>query len=123
MQRKSNTARAAQRQLPPIPKELVEQFVSGPMTAEAVEDISLAFKRALIERALGAELAHHLGYANGEPRTEQGTNLRNGSTPKTVLSRPCEIHPGASRIEPSGPKRVAEAPIAERARSKTRRTV
>ena len=94
MQRKSNTARAAQRQLPPIPKELVEQFVSGPMTAEAVEDISLAFKRALIERALGAELAHHLGYANGEPRPEQGTNLRNGSTPKTVLTQD-----GAVRID------------------------
>jgi putative transposase len=94
MPRKSNTARAAQRQLPPIPRELVEQFVSGPMTAEAVEDISLAFKRALIERALGAELAHHLGYASGEPRPEQGANLRNGSTPKTVLTQD-----GAVRID------------------------
>jgi putative transposase len=75
-------------------RELVEQFVSGPMTAEAVEDISLAFKRALIERALGAELAHHLGYASGEPRPEQGANLRNGSTPKTVLTQD-----GAVRID------------------------
>jgi putative transposase len=64
------------------------------MTAEAVEDISLAFKRALIERALGAELAHHLGYASGEPRPEQGANLRNGSTPKTVLTQD-----GAVRID------------------------
>ena len=44
--------------LPPIPHELIDHFVTGPMTAEAVNDISMAFKRALVERALGAELSH-----------------------------------------------------------------
>jgi putative transposase len=48
--------------LPTIPKELIDQFVSGPMSAEAVNAASMAFKKALIERALGAELSHHLGY-------------------------------------------------------------
>ena len=42
--------------LPSIPKELIEQFVKGPMTAEAVNAASMAVKKALIERALGAEL-------------------------------------------------------------------
>ncbi len=28
----------------------------------------MAFKKALIERALGAELGHHLGYAPGAAR-------------------------------------------------------
>ncbi len=38
--------KVAPRQLPSIPAELVEQFVTGPMTAEAVQDLSMAFKRA-----------------------------------------------------------------------------
>ena len=51
--------------LPPIPKEIIDQFVTGPMSAEAVHAASMAFKKALIERALGAELSHHLGYPPG----------------------------------------------------------
>jgi len=54
--------------LPTIPKELIDQFVNGPMSAEAVNAASMAFKKALIERALGAELSHHLGYASGAPK-------------------------------------------------------
>ncbi|MEP7298952.1 MAG: transposase, partial [Burkholderiales bacterium] len=72
--------------LPKIPKELLDQFVSGPMTGEAVIAASMAFKKALIERALGAELRHHLGYPNGTPKPETVTNLRNGSSGKTVLT-------------------------------------
>lgn len=47
--------------LPSIAKERIERFVSGPMIAEAVNTASMAFKKALIGRALGAELSHHLG--------------------------------------------------------------
>jgi putative transposase len=36
--------------LPKIPNELIDQFVTGPMTGEAVNAASLAFKKALIER-------------------------------------------------------------------------
>lgn len=57
----TKAAQAAAAKLPTIPKELIDQFVSGPMTPEAVHAASMAFKKALIERALGAELAHHLG--------------------------------------------------------------
>ena len=66
--------------LPKIPKELIEQFVKGPMTAESVNAASMAFKKALIERALGAELGHHLGQAD-----EPG-NHRNGVSAKTVVT-------------------------------------
>ena len=69
MPRKTKTAAAAGVALSPIPNELVDRFVTGPMTAEAVNDISLAFKRALIERAPGAELSHHLGYRPGSSKT------------------------------------------------------
>jgi putative transposase len=62
------------------PKELLEQFGGGPMTAEAIEDASAAFKKALIERALNAELGHHLGYPPGAERQEDETNQRNGKS-------------------------------------------
>ena len=72
------------RELPTIPQELVDQFVKGPMTAEAVQDAAMAFKKALIERALGAEIGHHLGYATGTERPPETTNQRNGRSAKTV---------------------------------------
>ena len=72
--------------LPKIPKELLDQFVQGPMTAEAIQDVSMAFKKALIERALGAELSHHLGYAPGGDKPAEADNHRNGSSGKTVLT-------------------------------------
>lgn len=72
--------------LPTIPKELIDQFVNGPMSAEAVNAASMAFKKALIERALGAELTHHLGYAAGADKPGEGKNHRNGASGKTVLT-------------------------------------
>src|SRR5215210_2233420 len=72
--------------LPTIPPELIDQLVKGPMTAEAVEDASRAFKKALIERALGAEMSHHLGYAAGADKPAMATNHRNGKSAKTVLT-------------------------------------
>ena len=56
--------------LPKIPNELIDQFVTGPMTGEAVNAASMAFKKALIERAMGAELGHHLGYPAGAAKPE-----------------------------------------------------
>ena len=72
--------------LPKIPRELLDQFVQGPMTAEAIQDASMAFKKALIERALGGELSHHLGYRRGAAKPEEAINHRNGSSAKTVLT-------------------------------------
>lgn len=79
-------AEATSAALPAIPKELIDQFVTGPMSAEAVQAASVAFKRALIERVLGAELSHHLGYPTGAPRPEATANQRNGRSGKTVLT-------------------------------------
>ncbi len=56
------------------------------MSAEAVQAASMAFKKALIERALGAEMSHHLGYPPGAVRPEQAGNHRNGRSAKTVLT-------------------------------------
>jgi transposase-like protein len=72
--------------LPKIPKELIDQMVSGPMDAEAVNAASMAFKKALIERILGAELSHHLGYPPGAEKPGETDNHRNVATRKTVLT-------------------------------------
>ncbi len=86
MPSKTKKAGKAAAVLPRIPKELIDQFVTGPMSAEAVNTASMAFKKALIERALGAELSHHLGYAPGVAKPERAQNHRNGASGKTVLT-------------------------------------
>ncbi len=58
MQRKT-TKKALARASVPLPEgaqAIVEQLVQGPMTAEAIEMLSGQLKKALIERALQAEL-------------------------------------------------------------------
>jgi transposase-like protein len=72
--------------LPSIPKELVAQFLTGPMTGAAIDAAGIAFKQALIEASLNAELTHHLGYATGAEKPEASANHRNGVTTKTVLT-------------------------------------
>jgi len=74
--------------LPSIPKELIEQLAGGgtPMTAEQINATTMALKKALIERALGAELSHHLGYPPGMAKPEEASNQRNGKSAKTVLT-------------------------------------
>jgi putative transposase len=72
--------------LPVIPAELLEQFGNGPMTAEAISAATLALKKALIERALGGEMNHHLGYPPGAAKPANATNQRNGKGAKTVLT-------------------------------------
>ena len=73
-----------------IPKELLEQLITKPITAGELEDIMRDFKKALIERALGAEMSHHLGYAPGEAKST-GDNHRNGKSKKTILTDEGEI--------------------------------
>lgn len=71
--------------LPKIPKELLDQIAAeGPMTAEQINATTMALKKALIERALGGELSHHLGYPPGAARPEDAVNQRNGISAKTV---------------------------------------
>ena len=80
--------------IPAIPPELLDSLVTGPVTAENFAELVLSFKKALIERALGGELTHHLGYSRGESKPEETPNHRNGTSGKTVLT-----DSGAVRIE------------------------
>jgi len=73
--------------LEPVPSEILDHFVGqGPITAEELEATVRRFKKAVIERALGGELTHHLGYPAGGAKPEATTNHRNGTSEKTVLT-------------------------------------
>lgn len=73
--------------LPPVAAEVLDHFVPNrPLTAAEVDAATQRFKKALLERALGAELTHHLGYPPGERKPDGAVNERNGTSPKTVLT-------------------------------------
>jgi putative transposase len=69
-----------------VADEVLNQFVrQGPLSPDEVDAAVRRFKKAIIERALGAELTHHLGYPPGA-KPEETANKRNGTTGKTVLT-------------------------------------
>jgi putative transposase len=73
--------------LEPVPSEILDHFVGqGPITPEELETTVRRFKKAVIERALGGELTHHLGYPAGGVKPDDTTNHRNGTSEKTVLT-------------------------------------
>lgn len=76
--------------MPPIKTELLDELLSGVSSPEDLLGDGGVFrqlKKALMERALGAELTHHLGYEKGAaPAGRARGNSRNGHTAKTVLT-------------------------------------
>ncbi|WP_415913767.1 IS256 family transposase, partial [Paraburkholderia sp. J63] len=85
---------AARGPLPELPRELLDQLVKGPMTPAEVQDLMLAFNKAVIERAMGAEMNLHLGYPQGQPKPPGQANERNGASGKTIITER-----GAVRVE------------------------
>jgi putative transposase len=63
-----------------FPQDFLEKLIPGPMDAAGVEAVFQRLKKAVIERALGAELGVHLAEDQG------GGNHRNGRSGKTVLT-------------------------------------
>ena len=95
MPRQSKTAAASGKAaLPQLSQQMLEELIPGPVTKEQFTDIFENFKKAFIERAMGAELSHHLGYGPGQDKPEGVTNHRNGTSAKTVIT-----DSGAVRIE------------------------
>jgi putative transposase len=73
--------------LAPVPAEILDQFVrQGPISHEELDAAVRRFKKAIIERALGGELTHHLGYPPGGAKPDDTSNHRNGTSGKTVLT-------------------------------------
>ncbi len=77
---------AARGPLPALPEGLVDELVKGPMTPAEVQDLFLSLQKAVIERAMGAEMNHHLGYRPGQAKPEGQANERNGASGKTVIT-------------------------------------
>lgn len=85
MRRKSKAELRLEQQGIPVQAldDLIRQW-GGPQALLGDGGLLQAMTKALVERALQAELTHHLGYEKGDapPATEE--NRRNGSTRKTV---------------------------------------
>ena len=88
MPRKTKTTASADKAAQPqFSAELLEQLIPGPVTPAELEGIFQQFKKSVLERALGAEMSHHLGYAPGQAKPEgAAANHRNGKSAKTVLT-------------------------------------
>jgi transposase-like protein len=69
-----------------IPPALLDHVVKGPMTQEEVEAVCRSLKKAVIERAMGGEMTHHLGYSPGGAKPAEQANHRNGTTGKTIIT-------------------------------------
>jgi putative transposase len=77
-----------------ITPELLDQLLANYTKPEDLlgeEGLFKQLKKALIERALGAELTEHLGYEKGDPAGRGSGNNRNGFSTKTVLTDDSEI--------------------------------
>lgn len=71
--------------------KVMESLVPGPISPDEANALINEFKKALFERALGAELTHHLGYGKDEPKPAGQTNQRNGTSAKTVATETGEV--------------------------------
>lgn len=71
-----------------IPEEILDHFAGAAraMSQAEVDAITKRFKKVLVERMLGGELTHHLGYPPGGEKPPDATNHRNGTSGKTVLT-------------------------------------
>lgn len=77
-----------------ITPELLDQLLANYAKPEDLlgeEGLFKQLKKALIERALGAELTDHLGYEKGDPAGRGSGNNRNGVSSKTVLTDDGEV--------------------------------
>lgn len=73
------TATADQAAQLQIRAELLDQLVTGPMTAGEVQGLFEQFKKAILERALAEEMSHHLGYAVGQRQSPQRQKRQDGA--------------------------------------------
>ena len=77
-----------------ITPELLDQLLANykkPEDLTGENGLFKQLKKALIERALGAELTEHLGYEKGDPAGRGSGNNRNGTSSKTILTEDGEV--------------------------------
>lgn len=69
-----------------IKQEVIDELMKEYRGPEDFQALFTALKKAVMERALNAELSAHLGYEKGQEKPAGESNHRNGSSAKTVLS-------------------------------------
>jgi putative transposase len=77
-----------------IPESVLDQLLANytnPLDLTGEDGLFKQLKKALIERALGAELTEHLGYEKGDPAGRGSGNSRNGTSSKTLLTDDGEV--------------------------------
>ena len=77
-----------------ITPELLDQLLANykkPEDLTGDDGLFKQLKKALIERALGAELTDHLGYEKGDLSARGKGNSRNGTSSKTILTDDGEV--------------------------------
>src|SRR5436305_1345298 len=77
-----------------ITPELLDQLLANyekPEDLTGEDGLFKQLKKALIERALGAELTEHLGYEKGDPTGRGSGNSRNGTSAKRILTEEGEL--------------------------------
>src|ERR1700757_4435972 len=70
-----------------IRKEVLDDLIKGyekPEDLIGETGLLKQLTKALIERAMSAELTHHLGYEKHDPAGYNSGNSRNGTSPKTL---------------------------------------
>ncbi|MCA1627019.1 MAG: IS256 family transposase, partial [Acidobacteria bacterium] len=74
----------------PFQPEVLDDLLKDCKTPEQMfgsDGLLQQLTKALIERSLGAELTHHLGYEKHSPAGDNSGNSRNGSSPKTIKGK------------------------------------
>src|SRR4029434_1044122 len=77
-----------------ITPELLDQLLANykkPEDLTGDDGLFKQLKKALIERALGAELTEHLGYEKGDPAGRGSGHSRNGASAQNILTDDREI--------------------------------
>ena len=68
----------------PVSDELIDQWLKEGRKPEDVNDLMKQITKAVLERAMQAEMTEHLGYEKHDPAGDNSGNSRNGLSRKTL---------------------------------------
>ena len=68
----------------PVSDELIDEWLNQGRKPEDVQGLLQQITKAVLERAMEAEMTHHLGYEKHDPAGYNSGNSRNGVSRKTV---------------------------------------
>jgi len=105
---------AFRKEKPGLAVEMIDQWLAEhyqrPEDIMGREGLLAQLTKAVVERALAAELTHHLGYAPGGAPAAEGGNCRNGASAKTLIGEggPVEIAVPRDRHSTFEPRIIAK---------------